>query len=114
MGLRQASVSLSGEPSHIRTTVAPDAQESAMTDFQEGDSLSPVLTITSGPLPDVGVVLVRFDFLANAGKPALEEVHAGQNFVLTPVQARHLVERLQRSLTRLETEPLEPVLDTVH
>jgi hypothetical protein len=85
-----------------------------MSNFTEGDSLSPVLAITSGPLPDAGVVLVRFDFLAHAGKPALEEVQSGNNFVLTPVQARHLMERLQRSLSRLETEPLAAVLDTVH
>jgi hypothetical protein len=85
-----------------------------MSDFQQGDPLSPVLAITSGALPDVGVVLVRFDFLAHVGEPALEEVHAGKNFVLTPVQVRHLVERLQRSLTHLETAPIEQVADTVH
>lgn len=85
-----------------------------MSDFHEGDPLSPVLTITSGALPDVGVVLVRFDFVEPAAAPELERAHAGRNYVLTPVQARHLVERLQKSLTRLDVESLADVVDTVH
>ena len=85
-----------------------------MSDFHEGDALSPVLTITSGPLPDAGVVLIRFDFLAHGADAALQQAQEGRNYALTPVQARHLVERLQKSLTRLERVPLANVPDTVH
>jgi BssS protein family len=85
-----------------------------MSDLHENDPLSPVLTITSGPLPDVGVVLVRFDFVDHAHAPALGQAHAGRNYVLTPVQARHLVERLQKSLTRLDGASVVDLADTVH
>ena len=84
-----------------------------MSDFNEGDALLPVLTITSGPLPDVGVVLIRFDFAAHA-QAARELAHPGPNYVLTPVQACHLVERIQTPLSRLESALSLEAADTVH
>jgi hypothetical protein len=81
-----------------------------MSDFREGEALSPVLTITSGALPDVGVVLIRFEAVAQPG----EKAPSGDNFVLTPVQARYLVERIQKSLTRLDVAQVLEAMDTVH
>jgi hypothetical protein len=67
-----------------------------------GDALSPVATITSGPLPSVGAVLIRFDFLTHPLQDP-EQAHPGRNYVLMPTQARYLMERIASALATLES-----------
>lgn len=65
--------------------------------------LFPVAEIAVGPVTQHGLVTVRFDFLTNSMQ-APGEANQGRHYALTPIQARHLVEQIQRSLQILESE----------
>lgn len=62
----------------------------------------PVANITTGPQPKLGAVLIRFDFLTNLMQPP-SEANPGRNYLLTPVQARHLAEKILAALPLLES-----------
>jgi BssS protein family len=64
----------------------------------------PVARATIGPVPAHGVVLIRFDFLTNALQSP-DQANAGRNYVLTPVQARHVAEQILSALATLENAP---------
>jgi hypothetical protein len=67
---------------------------------QPGDPIYPVTAMSSGPIPDLGVILVQFDFLSNP-QQKLAEAMPGPNYALTPRQVRDLIEELQKHLRTL-------------
>jgi len=62
----------------------------------------PVTSITVGPQPSLGVFLIRFDFLTNPLQSP-DQPNPGRNYLLTPVQARYLAEKIQSQLHLLES-----------
>lgn len=70
--------------------------------MDEEISICPVAATAIGPIPAMGIVIVRFDFLTHPSQP-IEQPHLGRNYALTPVQARDLVERVRAALGALES-----------
>lgn len=68
---------------------------------QNDEPAFPVATITTGPQPKLGAILIRFDFLTNLMQPT-SEANPGRNYLLTPIQARYLVEKILSALPLLE------------
>lgn len=64
--------------------------------------LFPVAKLTVGPVPRMGLVVIRPDFLTTLMQRP-EEAQQGRTYALTPVQARYLAEQIQKSLVTLET-----------
>ena len=69
---------------------------------QNDEPAFPVASITSGPQPNLGAYLIRFDFLTNQMQ-APNEANPGRNYLLTPVQARYLAEKILSALPMLES-----------
>lgn len=64
--------------------------------------LFPVAQLTVGPVPRMGLVVIRPDFLTTLMQQP-EEAQQGRTYALTPVQAHYLVDQIQRALAILET-----------
>ena len=69
---------------------------------QNDEPAFPVANITTGPQPKLGAILIRFDFLTNLMQPPIE-ANPGRNYLLTPVQARYLAEKILSALPMLES-----------
>lgn len=69
-----------------------------------GEPLFPVANIVSGPLVTMGIVLIRFDFLAHAMQRP-EAASPGRNYVLTPVQAHYLMQQISAALATRGNAP---------
>ncbi|MEC5213298.1 hypothetical protein RCH06_001844 [Polaromonas sp. CG_9.5] len=66
--------------------------------------LFPVATLTVGPVPRMGIVVMRPDFLTTLMQsPA--QAQPGRTYALTVPQAHYLVEQIQKSLAMLENSP---------
>jgi len=62
----------------------------------------PVAKITIGPVPRLGFIVFRPDFLATLMDEPSQAQH-GRTYALTALQARYVVEQIQMSLAALET-----------
>ena len=62
----------------------------------------PIASWTHGPLPSMGVILFQPHYLVSPMQP-IEQAAEGKRFVLTPEQARVLIEDLKKALNVLET-----------
>ena len=70
--------------------------------MKEEVPLFPVAALTVGPVPRMGIVVIRPDFLTTLMQsPA--EAQLGRTYALTTQQAHYLVEQIQKSLAILET-----------
>ncbi|AZY52217.1 bssS family protein [Bordetella avium] len=70
--------------------------------------LFPVAAWEVGPLPTIGLAAIKFDFLTNPSQP-LQEANPGRHYVLTPIELRALIRKLEETLHVLETsEPTAP------
>lgn len=72
--------------------------------IEPGDPLNPVAQITCGPVTAIEGVVVRFDFLSHETQ-SVSAPTPGRNYVLSAVQARYLVQQIERSLQVLESGP---------
>lgn len=63
-----------------------------------------VATLTIGPVQALGLVVIRPDFLTHPMESP-EQARTGRTYVLTPVQARDLVQRTLQALATLENGP---------
>ena len=80
---------------------------------QEDIPLFPVTNLTVGPIPRLGIVMLRPDFLTNyMQKPA--DAEFGRSYAMTPVQVRGLVELLESALLKLEAAPPPTGLGPLH
>lgn len=70
--------------------------------MQDEIPLFPVAVLTVGPIPRMGGIIMRPDFLTHHMQPP-EECQTGRTYVLSPVQAQYLIERLQQALLTLQT-----------
>ena len=73
----------------------------------------PITGYTIGPIPSMGIVLVRFPFLASPMQ-ALEQADPGRNYALTPVQAREVRDAIDRALAKLDSSESPPDPDQTH
>lgn len=64
--------------------------------------LYPVAELTVGPVPRLGAVVIRPDFLTHATQQP-SEAQRGRTYALTAVQARYLAEQILLALATLET-----------
>ena len=64
--------------------------------------LFPVASITTGPVPSLDLVTIRFDFLTHSMQRP-EEANLGRHYALTPSQARELAAQMEKALRILET-----------
>ena len=64
----------------------------------------PVVTTAIGPVPRMGIVVMRLDFVSTLMQTP-EEAQSGRTYAMTPVQVRDVVEKLQRALVTLENAP---------
>ena len=60
----------------------------------------PVAAMTIAPVPRMGMIIIRPDFLSNLTQPP-QEAQTGRTYALTPVQAQYVVEQIQRALATL-------------
>lgn len=65
------------------------------------EPLFPVSAITTGTVIDAGCIMIRFDFLASPMQDS-SKPNPGRNYLLTPVQARGVAERILSLLPRVE------------
>lgn len=65
--------------------------------------LFPVAKLTIGPVPRLGIIVIRPDFLTNLSQTP-EQCQPGRTYALTAEQARYLVQKIQQALHALETE----------
>ncbi|WP_175133466.1 bssS family protein [Achromobacter xylosoxidans] len=68
----------------------------------ENIPLFPVANWTAGPVPQLGLAVIKFDFLTNPMQRP-EEANPGRHYALTPAQLRDLIEQMQSALRTLET-----------
>lgn len=61
----------------------------------------PVSGWDAGPVPSMGIMVIRFHFLAHPLQK-LEEADPGRNYALTPPQLRELRDAIDRALVKLE------------
>lgn len=62
----------------------------------------PVAAITIGPVPRMGLIVIRPDFLSNLTQRP-EESQTGRTYALTPLQAQYVVEQIQQALVTLSS-----------
>ena len=80
---------------------------------QQDIPLFPVAAVTVGPVPRMGLVVMRPDFLTTLmDKP--EDAQHGRTYAMTPVQVRDLVQLLQSALRKLDESPPPTGLGTQH
>jgi hypothetical protein len=65
-------------------------------------SFFPVSEITVGNVPSKALLLIRFDFLTNMLQP-VDEANTGPVFALTAIQARYVIQSLERLLPTVES-----------
>ncbi|WP_161800438.1 MULTISPECIES: bssS family protein [Achromobacter] len=68
----------------------------------ENIPLFPVASWTAGPVPQLGLAVIKFDFLTNPMQRP-EEANPGRHYALTPAQLRDLIEQMQSALQKLES-----------
>ena len=71
---------------------------------EEEIKLYPIAAMTVGPVPRLGIVVMRPDFLVTEMETT-EQAHHGRTYALTPVQAKSLVQQIQKALAMLESAP---------
>lgn len=64
----------------------------------------PIAALTIGPVPALGLIIIRPDFLSHQGQKP-EEATLGRSYALTPVQALDLIQRTQKALDHLSKTP---------
>lgn len=65
----------------------------------------PVTGYTIGPIPSMGIVVIRFPFLASPMQE-IDKADPGRTYALTPVQAREVRDSIDRALAILDrSEP---------
>jgi BssS protein family len=64
--------------------------------------LFPVATIGIGPLPSLGLIAIRPDFLTHASQ-AIDQATHGRTYVLTPVQAHDVARQILLALKTLQS-----------
>ncbi|MDO9235983.1 MAG: hypothetical protein Q7U28_08125 [Aquabacterium sp.] len=64
--------------------------------------LFPVAQVSIGPVPRMGIVVMRLDFLSTV-MDTPENAQTGRTYAMTPVQVHYVIEQLQRSLVSLDT-----------
>jgi len=69
----------------------------------ESIPLFPVSAWTVGPVPTMGLAVIKFDFLTNPMQPP-EEANPGRHYALTPAQLRELIEQMRSALQKLESD----------
>jgi hypothetical protein len=69
---------------------------------EQNTPLFPVVEIAIGPVPRMGIVVMRLDFVSTL-MDTPEDAQTGRTYGMTPVQAQYVIERLQASLGTLET-----------
>ena len=74
----------------------------ALMKSKEEIPVFPVTQLVVGPVPRMGFIVMRPDFLSNMLQPA-EQAQMGRTYALTPVQARSLIEQIQKALAQLES-----------
>lgn len=76
---------------------------------QEQIPLFPVAAWSIGPVPSLGLVTIKFDFLTNLMQDS-NTPNPGRHYALTPAQAQELVTKIQSALHVLEnTSPQAPL-----
>jgi len=65
-------------------------------------TLFPVAQLTVGPVPRLGLIVIRPDYLTHQMQGP-EEYHHGRTYALTPEQARYLAEKTLQALAMLES-----------
>ena len=68
---------------------------------QDNIPLFPVAQLTVGPVPRLGIIVIRPDFLTTLMDQP-KDAQTGRTYALTPVQARYLAEQIQQALATLE------------
>lgn len=68
----------------------------------ENIPLFPVARWTAGPVPQLGLAVIKFDFLTNPMQRP-DEANPGRHYALTPAQLRELIEQMHSALHVLET-----------
>jgi BssS protein family len=61
----------------------------------------PITEVAIGPVPRMGIVVMRLDFVSTAMQTP-EEAQTGRTYAMSPVQVRDVIQRLQNSLATLE------------
>jgi hypothetical protein len=74
----------------------------ALMKSTEETPVFPVTQLVVGPVPRLGFIVMRPDFLSNMLQ-STEQAQTGRTYALTPVQARSLVEQIQKALAQLES-----------
>lgn len=64
----------------------------------------PVTELTVGPVPRMGLIMIRPDYLTHPMQ-AIEQSQIGRTYALTPSQAHVLVQQIQKALAQLESAP---------
>lgn len=66
--------------------------------------LAPITGWEIKSIPALGALIVRLDYVTNAMQPS-DEAHQTPHFVLNPVQARELAQRILARCDQLESGP---------
>jgi len=75
--------------------------------------LFPVAQLTVGPVPRLGLVVIRPDFLTTLmDRP--QDAQQGRTYALTPLQAQHLVQQIQSALATLQNAPSQDAQGPKH
>lgn len=70
--------------------------------MSENIPLFPVSAWSVGPIDSYGAVTIKFDFLTHPMQ-SLDEANQGRHYLLMPVQAAELAQKIQQALRHLET-----------
>lgn len=80
---------------------------------QEQIPLFPVAAWSIGPVPSLGLITIKFDFLTNLIQDA-NKPNQGRHYALTSSQAQELIQKIQSALHVIETAEYQTPKDCQH